>query len=246
MRYTLKAIHDSLPPEKRKSDGTMTRFLYRPLAIPASWLFLRLGMTPNAVTAVSGALCAVALCLTFFPSIICHRVAIGLYLAFAVLDCADGNMARTIGKKTTYGGWVDAAGGYLAYATVLLSMGLSCLYRASDSFALPAIGFSLSPLPLHEATWLLIAALAANANTLMRLFHQSFKNASLAAGIESKQGGEKRFSEEIGVTGYLPLLYLAGYETGYLPIVLIGYAAVYLGGFLVYTLKQAIKVSKSA
>ena len=85
MRYTLKAIHDSLPPEKRKSDGTMTRFLYRPLAIPASSLFLRLGMTPNAVTAVSGALCAVALCLTFFSSIFCHRGAIGLYLAFGVL-----------------------------------------------------------------------------------------------------------------------------------------------------------------
>ena len=246
MRYTLKAIHDSLPPEKRKSDGTMTRFLYRPLAIPASWLFLRLGMTPNAVTAVSGAFCVAALCLTFFPSVLCHRVAIGLYLAFAVLDCADGNMARTIGKKTAYGGWVDAAGGYLAYATVLLSMGLSCLYRAGDSLTLPALGFTLSSLPLHEAIWVLVAALAANANTLMRLFHQSFKNASLAAGIANPQGGEKRLSEEIGVTGYLPLLYLVGFETGYLPIVLLAYAAVYVGGFIVYTLKQAIKVSKSA
>lgn len=246
MHYTLKAIYDSLPPEKRKIDGTMTRFLYRPLAIPSSWFFLRLGFTPNAVTALSGLLCIAAFLLTIFPSPFCHRVAIGLYLVFAVLDCADGNMARTIGKKTVYGGWVDAAGGYLAYATLLLSMGLSCLYRAGDTIAFPIINFSFAPLPLHEAFWVLLASIAATANTLMRLFHQSFKNASLSAGIPSQTGGEKRFSEEIGVTGYLPLLYLAGFETGYLPLVLIAYTAVYAGGFALTTLRLYMKASKSA
>lgn len=185
MQYTLKAIYNSLPAEKRKSDGTMTRYLYRPLSIPASWLFLRIGMTPNAVTVMSGFLCVVAFCLSLFPAVLCQRVAIYLYLAFAVLDCADGNMARAIGKKTVYGGWVDAAGGYLAYATLLLSMGLACLYRAGDAFTLPLLGLSITPLPLHTALWVLIASVGATANTLMRLFHQSFKNASLLEGLQS-------------------------------------------------------------
>jgi phosphatidylglycerophosphate synthase len=246
MHYTLKAIADSLTPEKRKADGTMTRYLYRPVSIPSSWLFLRLGMTPNAVTILSGFLCLVAFCLSLFPAVACHRVAIYLYLVFAVLDCADGNMARVTGKKTTYGGWLDAAGGYLAYTTLLLSMGLSCLYRSGDSLTFPFMNFAVSPVPFQEALWVLVAALAASANTLMRLFHQAFKNASFLAGIQTSAGAEKRFSEEIGVTGYLPLLYLAGYETGYLPLVLLAYAAIYGGGFCVSTLSLLNKVSKSS
>ncbi len=244
MRYTMKAIRESLTPEKRKSDGTMTRFLYRPLSVPASWFFLRLGLSPNAVTVMSAFLCLVAFVLALFPVIACHRAAIALFLAFAVLDCADGNMARAIGKKTVYGGWFDAVGGYLAYATILLSMGLSSFYRSPET----ATGFGLdslvSVIPFHEATWILAAAVAAVANTLMRLAHQSFKNASSAAGREAEIGAEKRFSEEIGVTGYLPLLYLAGYEAGFLPVVLIAYTLVYSGGFILSTGKLALKASK--
>jgi len=155
-------------------------------------------------------------------------------------------MARTIGKKTVYGGWVDAAGGYLAYATLLMAMGFSCYFTQGNSLAFPAFSTRIGGLPWKEATWILVGSIAALSNTLMRLFHQSFKNAELTAGIPFKQGAEKRFSEEIGVTGYLPLLYLVGYESGYLAFVLVAYTAVYTLGFAVSTLKELIKVAKSA
>ena len=245
MQYTLKDIYNSLTPEKRKSDGTMTSFLYRPISYLASWLFLRLHITPNSVTYISGASCIAAFILALFPIVTFHRIAIGLFLLFAVLDCADGNMARTLKKKTVYGGWVDAAGGYLAYATLLFSMGLSAFFRNQDSFIIPCTGTEITNLPWGSATWILLGAFAALANSLMRLNHQAFKNAELLSGKTILPGKSKRFSEEIGITGYLPLLYLAGFETGYLPAVLAVYTLIYAGGFALSTLKLIIKVEKA-
>jgi phosphatidylglycerophosphate synthase len=156
-----------------------------------------------------------------------------------VLDCADGNMARTIGKKSLYGSWADASGGYIAYATELFSIGMTSYLANGDSFA----GLSL---PWGSATWIIVASFAAIANLLMRLLYQSMKNVELAAGLVPAPGREKRFSEEIGITGYLPFLYGAGLASGWLPVVLVIYAAIYAGGFAVTALKQVRKVTLSS
>ncbi len=243
MNYSMKDILDSLTPEKRKADGTMTRFLYRPVSYPASWLFLRLRLSPNSVTYLSAICCIVAFIAVLFPATVLHRTAIALFFVFAVLDCADGNMARTLKRKTTYGGWVDAAGGYLAYATQLFAMGMSAFFQNGDAYRLPVSGF-VPVLPWGAATWILLGAIAAVSNVLMRLFYQAFKNAGLIAGKATQPGNEKRFSEEIGITGYLPVLYAAGFATGNLPPVIALYAIVYTGGFFVTTLKLVIKASR--
>lgn len=236
MNYSMKDIYKSLTPEKRKADGTMTRCLYRPVSYPVSWLFLRLGFTPNGVTYASALFCLVAFALALFPNPVCHWTAIAFFFVFAVFDCVDGNMARTMGKKTVYGGWVDAAGGYLAYATELFAMGCTCLAANGDSF----LGIAL---PWGKATWIFLGGLAATSNVIMRLFHQAMKNAELNAGIAGAPAKEKRLSEEIGITGYLPVLYAVGFATGFLPAVLAAYTLVYAGGFAVTTLKQVKKVS---
>lgn len=239
MKYTMKDIYGSLSPEKRKSDGTMTSLLYRPVSYPASWIFLRLGFSPNAVTYISALFCIAAFVLVLFPMPALHWVAIAFFFVFAVFDCTDGNMARTIGKKTVYGGWVDAAGGYLAYATEIFAIGLTCFMANGDSF----LGFAL---PWGSTTWVLLAGLAVATNLLMRLFHQALKNAEVAAGMSVSPGKEKRFSEEIGITGYLPVLYAVGFATGWLPAVLCVYTLIYAGGFALTTLKQVRKVSAAA
>ncbi len=245
MKYTLKDIYNSLTPEKRKADGTMTTFLYRPVSYPVSWVFLRLRWSPNSVTYLSAVCCVIAFIASLFPFTVFHSMAIALFLVFAVLDCADGNMARTLKLKTTYGGWVDAAGGYLAYGTILFSMGLSAYFRNGDEYRLFVSGITVV-LPWGSATWILLGGLAAVSNTLMRLFYQAFKNAELNAGIPVLPGREKRFSEEIGITGYLPLLYAVGFATGQLPMVLAVYTLVYTGGFILTTLKLTGKVTRAA
>jgi hypothetical protein len=115
-------------------------------------------------------------------------------------------------------------------------MGLTCFLANGDSF----LGFAL---PWGRATWILLAGLAVATNLLMRLFHQALKNVEIAAGMTVTPGKEKRFSEEIGITGYMPMLYAVGFATGWLPVVLCLYTLIYTGGFALTTLKQARKVS---
>ena len=123
MKYTFKEIYRTLTPEKRKSDGTMTAVLYRPLGYPVSWFFLNIGIQANTVTLLSALCCIAAFFCALFPASLLHWVAIILFGVFAVGDCADGTMARAAKQNTTYGGWADAAAGYLAYTTLLLSLG---------------------------------------------------------------------------------------------------------------------------
>lgn len=240
--YTMGDISASMTEEKRRSDGTVTRFLLRPLSYPVALAALNLNISPNAVTYFSAFCCIAALALVCTTDIRLHITAAILFIVFGVLDCADGNMARTLarknGRKNLYGAPVDAAGGYIAYTAQILAMGLSAYRFAPDS----------------RAEWITLAAFAASANILMRLFHQSFKNAELSAGLEVKPGKEKRFSEETGVTGFMPLLYTAALALPsanpgippLLPAVLSVYAVIYCGGFAVTSCKLAKKASAAS
>ncbi len=239
MKYAYRDILCSLTDEKKKQDGTLTRLLYRPLSYPLAWLFLSAGWSANAVTALGALCCAIAFLFVLTPLYSLHIAAAGLFLAFAVLDCADGNMARTIGKKTRYGGWADAVAGYFAYAAEIAALGFSCWYFPSDRFDY----FPEYLLLWGPETWLILGGAAACANILMRLFYQAKKNSEYAAGLQPSPGKEKRFSEEIGITGYLPVLYLAGLLSDCLPPVLVAYALMYVGGFVATTFKQITQIS---
>ncbi len=243
MKYSLKDITASLSPEKKRADGTVTTLLLRPLSWPAAWIFLALGFTPNGVTALSVLFCAAALILSFFPVPLLHALAVVLFFAFGVLDCADGNMARTIGSRNPYGGWVDAAGGYFAYFAQLTAMGLSCALPGGNDLIIPVIGTVLIEGAAFPGVWILASSLAISANLLMRVYHQAFKNAELQAGIARAPGREKRFSEEIGITGYMPVLYGLGLAFGALPWVILLYLGIYGGGFLLTALKLFRKAS---
>ena len=168
MKYAYRDILCSLTDEKKKQDGTLTRLLYRPLSYPLAWLFLSAGWSANAVTALGALCCAIAFLFVLTPLYSLHIAAAGLFLAFAVLDCADGNMARTIGKKTRYGGWADAVAGYFAYAAEIAALGFSCWYFPSDRFDY----FPEYLLLWGPETWLILGGAAACANILMRLFYR--------------------------------------------------------------------------
>ncbi len=248
-RYTFAQVRASLPAEKRRQDGTVTRFFYRPLSMPAAWIFLQMGFSPNAVTYL-GVMCSIAgFIFALIPSFAFQYGAVIAFVLFAVCDCADGNMARTIrfaaeksGVRSTgnsYGEWLDALGGYCTYTAILLGMGCSSMFVAGD--VVPGIGRTL---PGGRASWMLIAAAACAANLLMRLAFQSFRAMS-GSSDKSYVGGEKRFSEEIGITGWMPFAYLAGIMTGFLPAVLLFYAVIYCGGCFLTIVKLLIKVEKS-
>jgi phosphatidylglycerophosphate synthase len=234
-QYSYAEVRASLSPEKRKADGFWTKFVLRPLSMPTAWLCLRLGIGANAVS-YAGAAISVLGGLLMMSGIPC-AVWAGLVclFAFGVLDCADGNIARTLKKGSIWGEWIDAMGGYVAYTAVLLGAG--AVAEAQSPGAFP---FVSGIAPFWAGGWGLVGGLAASANVYMRLLYQGFR-ATKPDPQKNAVNAEKGLSENIGITGLLVPLLALGYALGCIAWVLLAYAAVYAGGALLVTFKLVRK-----
>jgi len=233
---TLKEIHASLSPEKRKADGPWTTLVLRPLSYPVSWIFIRLGFAPNGVTYLSAILCAAGFLSVATGRAVGAWIGFGLFFVFGILDCVDGNMARVLKKASPWGEWVDALGGYTGYATMLLAMGLAADEACGP--VLPGIGLSL---PWPYGGWTLVGGAACAANLLMRAVFQNFR-AVKRDPDRNGVGSEKRLSETIGITGLLVPLSALGFGLGFLPWVVLGYFVVYGGGCFLTLIKLIRRV----
>ena len=163
-RYTLEDVRRSYPPEKAwaEMEGDFPAWLiYRPLSFHVTPLFLRLRIPIFAVTLSSGVLALAMPLVAGWGGPHAYLGVAALGLAFHVLDCVDGNMARTTGRSSRLGGLLDgvidrsfwillflslgllverAGGGVLGDRALELSLGLSILVllnrQTRDSFAL--------------------------------------------------------------------------------------------------------------
>jgi len=238
--YSYAEVRASLSPEKRKADGAWTRFVLRPLSMPTAWSFLRAGVSANAVSyagavvsVAGGLLLAVGIPWAIWAGLAC-------FFVFGILDCADGNMARTVRSGSPWGEWVDAICGYVAYVAILLGGG--CAAEAQCPGVLPGLDGVALP---WAGGWALVGGLAASANVYMRLIYQGFKAVSPARGAEAVSA-EKGLSETIGITGALVPAFAVSYAAGGLGWAVLAYAIVYGGGALLVTLKLARRAAAEA
>ncbi len=108
------------------------RVYMRRVSPAATWVFARLGWSPNAVTAgfiVCGLAAAAVTALGGLASAIGAALLIQLYL---LLDCSDGELARWSGRTSVTGIYLDRVGHYLAEAGLLAALGI----RAQGQLAL--------------------------------------------------------------------------------------------------------------
>ncbi len=89
----------------------------RPLA-----LLTRLGATPNQITFAGFLLAAVAATVTAAGEL---RLGIAIWLASRVLDGFDGLHARTSGRATLFGGFLDITLDMLAYSLMAIAFALA-------------------------------------------------------------------------------------------------------------------------
>ena len=234
MKITFKQIQASLPAEKNKADSIYTQFVLRPVSVPVSWLLLRLGLRANMVSYLSALICVIAGVLLNMNPMSWAVMGAVLFNIFAVLDCADGNMARATGTSGPYGGWADAVGGYVAYMSVLLAAGYAAAGHSASVF-----GWS----PAGEV-WVFLGGLGAGGNILMRLVYQSYKNIAPEGGQAAGKSisREKIISENLGITGLLMPAVLVGLLTGLLGYVVLFYSAMYTMGCVFSLLKLIRKV----
>ena len=233
----LSEIRASLPEEKNRGDSFWTRLVLRPLSLPATWVLVRLGFTANGVSYLSALICILAGILLVIPDLTWMLTGALLFNLFAVLDCADGNVARVRGKGNPYGEWADALGGYTAYSVVLFCAGIAAeaMPIGRDSF----INFTI------------VGSLGALCNLQMRVVHQNFKNASFRIdGEKRKTEDENRaslqkfVSENLGITGLLMPAVLIGVFTGSLPWIIAAYALFYAVSCLIILFRLILRVAR--
>lgn len=136
----------SYTPEKAwaELEGELPAYLiYRPLSFPVSWVLLRLGVPILAVTLGSGVLAAVMLGLAVRGGTSAHLAVAALGFCFHVLDCVDGNMARTSGRSSNLGGLVDGLIDMTFWVLLFLSTGLLVEHAGGGVLGDRAVAFSL-------------------------------------------------------------------------------------------------------
>ncbi len=115
---------------KKNGKGPLyTRYVNRNAAIPFTFLFWKLGLSPNAVSFISSLLThtGLALLMAFQPTVaICVTVYLFLAIGF-VTDCCDGQLARVSGKTSRLGEWLDHSFDAIKSITVPLILGFALI-----------------------------------------------------------------------------------------------------------------------
>ncbi|WP_168207301.1 CDP-alcohol phosphatidyltransferase family protein [Microlunatus elymi] len=106
----------------RLGDGAYSAAVVRPLSRLGTRLALRIGLTPNVITAISLGVGIVAGLLILTGTGWAWVAAAVLLQLALVIDCMDGEVARFTRRFSAFGGWLDGIGDrikeYLVFAAV--------------------------------------------------------------------------------------------------------------------------------
>ncbi|MCL1818516.1 MAG: CDP-alcohol phosphatidyltransferase family protein, partial [Spirochaetaceae bacterium] len=167
---------------------------------------------------------------------------VALLFVFSVLDCADGNMARTLKTSNPWGSWTDAVGGYIAYTASLLGLGMAaerCGGFGPAGLCVFLGGFSASVNMLMRAT------VQFSRITALNIAKASGAGESGASAEKhEKPGREKWISENLGITGIMSPAIAVGLAFSRLHWILFFYTLLYGVGSVWVIFKLALKASR--
>jgi hypothetical protein len=106
----------------------LSRFVYRPLGFLLTWLAIRVGLTTEAVSWLSGIVGICGLFCLMGESMEAIWFGIGLLLFFNLMDCVDGSIARTMKTENPYGKFLDSVLGDLVNFAFFGTIGIM-VYR---------------------------------------------------------------------------------------------------------------------
>lgn len=244
MRYTAKYFRDNFPKWKMRKDPPPIRIFYRPVSFHMAAFCANHGIQANTVSVFSTFVAAAGCFMFIFADYCCNIIGALLLSFWMVLDCVDGNLARSI-KPQPFGEFVDSESSYTLVALLGSCVGMS-VYFAEEAGAIFHTGNA----------WVIFAgAMASASDTLMRLIYHKYQN--VAAKLSAKNiippQREKRTEHEYsaslrvkleqwpGIGGFLLPLILAGAVFNALDIIVIYMVIYYCGGAAVmitfYTVK---------
>jgi phosphatidylglycerophosphate synthase len=100
------------------------RLYMRKLSPRATWVFARLGWSPNAVTVAFIACGVAAGVVVMFAGLVPAIAAAVLVQAGLLCDCADGELARWSKRTSATGVYLDGIGHYLGETALLVGLGI--------------------------------------------------------------------------------------------------------------------------
>lgn len=121
------------------------RLYMRSLSPRATWVFARLGWSPNAVTVAFIACGLAAGVVVAFGGLATAIVAAVLMQASLLLDCSDGELARWRKRTSATGVFLDGVGHYLVEAALLAGLGIRAQghLTTSGSYVTAGLGAAL-------------------------------------------------------------------------------------------------------
>jgi phosphatidylglycerophosphate synthase len=109
--------------ERVNDEHLFGRLYMRKLSPRATWVFARLGWSPNAVT-TAFIVCGVAAgVVVAFGGLATAIIAAVLVQAGLLFDCADGELARLTKRTSVSGNYLDRVGHYLCDAAMIVGLG---------------------------------------------------------------------------------------------------------------------------
>lgn len=139
----------------------LSRYVYRPIAFLLTWFAVRIGITTecaswlSGIVGVSGIVCLMGKQMGFV------WVGIGLLLGFNLLDCVDGSIARVMKTENPYGKFLDAVFGDIVDFVFFGAIGVLALRH-------PHLLYRSSPFDVGSPFWFLIGSLTAFFFILLR------------------------------------------------------------------------------
>lgn len=245
MFYSPKYFYDNMPKWKRKKDPILTRIFYRPLSFVCSSIASTLRISANAVSYFNILVALAASVLFLFNDKTCAVVGAVLVNVWLLLDCTDGNIARSV-RKQPYGEYADSISSYFLVPLMCICIGFYAYNRG---------GFLIQPLWL----WIiLVGVMAGLSDTMMRLVYHKYKEVTrhmVEMGVVEELKDDRndhskvnsirvRLESDFGVGGILPLLTLLAVIFNCTDILLLYCLAYYGGSFLITVGMSTLKAMK--
>lgn len=111
------------------SDGFVDKWFNRPVGRPLSKLIIHTPITPNQVSVASIVIGVVAGVLFGLGQHFWSVVAGVLFQVSAIVDCVDGDVARSVFKESPLGKWLDLIGDQVVHAAVFAGIAVG-LWRS--------------------------------------------------------------------------------------------------------------------
>ena len=116
------------------SDGLVDKFFNRPCGRPLSKLLIHTPITPNTVSVISiltGVIAAL-----FFAQGDSRSIIIGaiLFQISAIIDCVDGDIARSVFKESPLGKWLDLAGDQVVHVSVFACIAIGLIRTEQTAY----------------------------------------------------------------------------------------------------------------